>query len=146
MKATSKFLAALLTLMLLLSLAACRGGSETPRGGGGETPGTSVPEITEPGTSAPARLTADGAREIYNAWLVDHAELSDYTLSDENETYEWDGEEYYLFHAEEMSRYWYNILVHMETGALLFMMTPDGEDPETTVEPLDDWYNTHYAP
>ena len=137
MKATSKFLAALLTLMLALSLAAC--------GGGGETPGTSAPETTEPGTSAPTRLTAGEARDIYNAWLVDHAELSDYTLSDENETYEWDGEEYYLFHADEMSRYWYNILVHMETGELLFMMTPDGEDPITTVEPLQDWYNSTFA-
>jgi len=146
MKVTSKFLAALLTLMLLLSLAACGGGGETPSGGGDKPTGTSTPETTESGTSAPARLTAGEAREIYNAWLVDHAELSDYTLSDENETYEWDGEVYHLFHAEEMSRYWYNILVHMETGELLFMMTPDGEDPETTVEPLDDWYNTHYAP
>ena len=145
MKVTSKFLAALLTLMLLLSLAACGGGGETPSGGGDKPTGTSTPETTESGTSAPARLTAGEAREIYNAWLVDHAELSDYTLSDANETYEWDGEEYYLFHAEEMSRYWYNILVHMETGELLFMMTPDGEDPETTIEPLEDWYNSTFA-
>jgi len=98
------------------------------------------------GSARPARLSAAEARDIYNAWLVDHAELLDYTLSDASETYKWDGEAYHLFRAEEMSRYWYNILVHMETGELLFMMTPDGEDPETTIEPLEDWYNEHYAP
>jgi len=130
MKATAKFFAALLAFML--ALAAC--------GGGGETPGTSEPEA-----SAPARLTADEARALYYTWLETHVELSDYTLSDASETYEWDGEAYYLFHADEMSRYWYNILVHMETGALLFMMTPDGEDPITTVEPLEDWYYQYYA-
>ena len=135
MKATSKFLAALLTLMLVLSLAACGGGGEAPSGGGNEPTGT----------AAPARLTADEARALYYTWLETHAELSDYTLSDGTETYQWDGEEYYLFHAEEMSRYWYNILVHMETGELLFMMTPDGEDPITTVEPLQDWYNSTFA-
>ena len=137
MKTASKFLATLLTLMLALSLAAC--------GGGGEPSGTSAPETTEPGTSSPARLTAGEAREIYNTWLNDHAEIADYTLSDASETYEWDGEDYYLFHAEEMSLYWYNILVHMETGELLFMMTSDGEEPITTVEPLDDWYDQYYA-
>ena len=137
MKATSKVIAALLALMLALALAAC---------GGGDGPtGTAAPETTEPGTAAPARLTADEAREIYNAWLVDRAELSDYTLSGASEAYEHDGEVYYLFHAEEMSLYWYNILVHMETGELLFMMTPDGEDPIATVEPLEDWYNRYYA-
>jgi len=128
MKTTSKFLAALLMLMLALALAACGGGSNPPK------------------PPAPARLTAGEARALYYTWLETHVELSDYTLSDTSETYEWDGGEYHLFHADEMSRYWYNILVHMETGELLFMMTPDGEDPITTAEPLDDWYNTYYAP
>jgi hypothetical protein len=27
----------------------------------------------------------------------------------------------------------------METGGLLFMMTPDGKFPVDEVEPLDDW-------
>jgi len=91
-------------------------------------------------------LSAAEAKAVYDAWLERRAELSEYTLAESSETYEYDGEEYYLFRAEEMSRYWYNILVHMETGALLFMMTPDGEDPETTIESLDDWYDEHYAP
>ena len=137
-KTASQIFAVLLACIMALPLAAC--------GSGGNSPGTSAPETTEPGTSAPARLTADEARDIYNAWLGNRAELSDYTIGDASEAYEHDGEAYYLFRADEMSRYWYNILVHMETGALLFMMTPDGEDPETTIEPLDDWYDEHYAP
>jgi len=120
-KTTSQILAALLACIMALSLTAC--------GGGGET-----------------RLSAAEAKAVYDTWLNHRAELSEYTLGEASETYEYDGEAYYLFRADEMSRYWYNILVHMETGALLFMMTPDGEDPETTIEPLDDWYDRHYAP
>ena len=90
-------------------------------------------------------LAPDEARALYYTWLETHTELSDYALSDETGTYKWNDEDYYWFHANEISRYWYSILVHKETGAMLFMMTSDGEEPVTTVEPLDDWYDKQYA-
>jgi hypothetical protein len=99
-------------------------------------------ELTE---YAPARLTADNAIVIYNMWIDDrfanHAESLQYRLDGQlYEKYVIFGEPYYFFHANEDYMYWYNILVHMETGELLFMMTSDGMDPLTSIEPLDDWF------
>ena len=89
-------------------------------------------------------LTADEARQIYNAWLSGHADMSSYILDRQSyETYELYGERYYLFHADDMVKYWYNILVNMKTGEMLLMMTTDGKYPTTTYEPLDDWYNSN---
>ena len=91
-------------------------------------------------------LSVDEAMALYNAWLNNHAEVSSYTLNRQSyEAYELNGEQYYLFHADEMSMYWYNILVKMDTGRLLFFMTPDGEDPTPSIVPLDDWYNEIYS-
>jgi hypothetical protein len=87
-------------------------------------------------------LSVSDAREIYNVWLNNHAEMSEYTISLDHEIYG-DGA-YYWFQAENPEWYWYNILVDMETGELLFMMTPDGEDPAPDIEPLDDYYNRYY--
>ena len=93
---------------------------------------------------APA-ISAGRARAIYNTWLESHTGLSEYTLNRESfSIYEANGEYYYWFQAENMEWYWYNILVSFDTGELLFLMTPDGEDPVDTIEPLDDWYNTYY--
>jgi len=148
MKTTSKILAAVLALAMLLALAAC--GKENDPSGTTTQPETTI--TTQASTSipteasskieatAPAGMTADEARDIYAAWLEDHTELADYALGDEDETYEWQGAQYHLFHAENPTYYWYNILVDMETGELLFMMMSDGEFPETTVQPLDGWY------
>ena len=91
---------------------------------------------------APA-LSANDARAKYTAWLKNHAEMSAYTLNPQYEIYE-DGAYYYWFHAENPEWYWYNILVDMETGELLFMMTPDGEDSTPTTEPLDDFYSRSF--
>ena len=87
-------------------------------------------------------LSANDARAMYTAWLGNHAEMSKYTLGLHYQIYE-DGAYYYWFQAENPEWYWYNILVDMETGALLFMMTPDGEDPTPMIEPLDDYYNRY---
>ena len=91
---------------------------------------------------APA-LSANDARAVYNTWLGNHAGMSEYTLSLNYAIYE-DGAYYYWFFAENPEWYWYNILVDMETGGLLFMMTPDGEDTTPTIEPMDDYYNRYY--
>jgi len=133
-KVISKAVMALLSIAMPLALSSCGGGLNQPTG------------AAAPVASAPARFSPEEARALYYRWLETHTELSDYTLSDETGAYKWKGEEYYLFHAAEISRYWYNILVHKETGAMLFMMTSDGEEPVTTVEPLDDWYKREYAP
>ena len=91
-------------------------------------------------------LSVDEAMALYNAWLNSHTDVSSYTLNKQSyETYEFNGEQYYLFHANEMSMYWYNILVKKDTGRLLLFMTPDGEYPTPSVEPLDDWYNRFYS-
>ncbi|MDR2713062.1 MAG: hypothetical protein LBB91_08115 [Clostridiales bacterium] len=133
----TKILTAILVLIMLLTLAACWG------------KGPNVSEDEPPEISTPAQLSADEARAIYNMWLdahfADHEDISAYTLSKQsNEIYELGGEDHYLFHADEMSMYWYNILVHMKTGELLIMITPDGEDQAIDIEPLDDWYDRYY--
>ena len=97
-----------------------------------------------PDVSAPTELTVDEALELHNAWF-DNREDSPEPLNRETvELYEFDGARYYLFRAEEPSMYWYNILVHTETGKLLFMMTPDGEDPVTMIQPFDDYYENGF--
>jgi hypothetical protein len=88
-------------------------------------------------------LSANDARTIYNTWLGKHTEMSGYTLGSHYDTYA-DGAHYYWFHAENPQWYWYNILVYWNSGDLLFMMTPDGEDPTPVIEPLDDYYDRYY--
>ena len=96
--------------------------------------------------SAPASLTAEEAIGIYDGWTVEHSELADYRLNaQEYDEYVIFGERYYYFHSEEYFMYWYNILVHMETGELLFLMLSDGQYAGTHIEPLDDWYESAYA-
>jgi hypothetical protein len=100
----------------------------------------------EPAAFPPARLTADEAVAVYDAWLQEHpgnAEYStDYSIDKQsNSTYVLFGEQYYYFHAKDGWMYWYNILVHMETGELLFIMIEDGMFGGTTIMPLDDWYD-----
>ena len=150
MKTTSKLLAAVLALAMVLALAAC-GKTDDPAGttDPAEPSATAKASTTTSTTTsaeppAPAGLSASEAKAIYDAWLEDHDELAGYTLGDEAETYEWQDGQYYLFHAENPTYYWYNILVDMETGELLFMMMSDGEYPETIVQPLDGWYAETY--
>ncbi len=102
----------------------------------------------EPASYAPARMTADEAMGIYDAWLYEHSDNSsdDYSLDKQsNSKYVLFGEQYYRFDAEDEWKYWYNILVHMETGELLYMMTSDGMFGEISIEPLDDWHDSTNA-
>jgi hypothetical protein len=98
-----------------------------------------------------ALITADEAIEIYNKWKNDHfnasADSSHYRLNVESyDNYEIFGEQYYYFHTEEANMYWYNILINIKTGELLFMMISDGMYPIISIEPLDDWYDRSFAP
>ena len=106
------------------------------------------PEVTSQ-ASAPVIQTSpsvDDSIAIYNAWLDNHDELSSYTLDNQfYQLFDIFGEQYYCFNSDDPSKYWYNILVHVETGELLFMMTSDGEYPATSIESLDDWFNSIYA-
>ena len=93
-------------------------------------------------------LTPDEAIAIYNTWLEEHLDASDepseYVLDALSyEKYVIFGEEYYYFRAAEPYKYWYNILVHMETGDLLFMMISDGMYSLTSIEPLGDWWSAN---
>ena len=97
-----------------------------------------------PSTLTP--LSVNDAIAVYSTWLDSHEEVSSYTLDNQYyQTFDLFGAQYYWFNANDPSRYWYNILVHMQTGELLFMMTSDGEYPTTSIEPLDNWYGNNYA-
>ena len=74
---------------------------------------------SQPDVSVTKCLTANEAKAIYNAWLDNHVEISSYILGQSNEIYTLNGENYHLFHADEISKYWFNILVQMKTGELL---------------------------
>ena len=101
-----------------------------------------------PDTTAAARdpisglLTSEGAFAIYSSWQADHPEMS--LISRQSRIYEYHGEQYYHFPAKDTSMYFFNILVHTESGMLLNMMITDGMTPYTLIEPLDNWYRKNY--
>ena len=140
-----KILLCLVCLLLAVSILASCGsaGPQMPDSAGDAQAESSKPEDTP---AEPALLSADEANEIYTAWVAEHTELASYTLDTKSfEMYELSGEQYYLFHTNDDVSYWYNILIHTETGELLFMMSSDGENPTTSIEPLEDWYNSTYG-
>ena len=55
------------------------------------------------------------------------------------------GEDYFAFYVDSHEMYWFSILVHKETGALLSRIISDGEYPTEDIEPLDDWYSRYYG-
>jgi len=139
-----------LSLAIMLAFTACT--TVKPDGGDNAASGeTAVPVITDmPDENVSEKLTADEAFLIYNIWLDDHfggkSEIYSYTVNNlSNESYEYNGEDYYLFRADDDTMYWYNILAHKQTGELFMMMTSDGEEPVTEIEPLDDWYERFYG-
>ena len=92
----------------------------------------------------PALLSPDEAAEFYDAWIEEHRgdrDVSNLYSLDKYfyAMYEIFGDQYYHFSAEEDYLYWYNILVHADTGELLFMMTSDGMFAETIIATLDEW-------
>ena len=92
----------------------------------------------------PALLTSDDAFIVYNTWLNDrlgiHADTTYFRINNQPfGTYVLFGEQYYFFESEDSSWYWYNILVHMETGELLIMIIYDGQFGGTDIELLDTW-------
>jgi len=110
------------------------------------TPEKTESTISSPESSESAFLSVDEAILIYNTWLDNHDEVSSYTLDKQYyQTFDILGEQYYCFNADDPIRYWYNILIHMQTGELLFMMKSDGEYPATSIEPLENWYSSTYA-
>ena len=102
----------------------------------------------EPAEFAPATLTAEEALEIYNAWMeARFDEDAGYRLDNQSyNTYVIFGEQYYYFGAEDEYLYWYNILIHMETGELLYLLIYDGMFGGSDIMALDDWYDIAYAP
>ena len=93
---------------------------------------------------APARLTADEAVAVYNAWMndhsSDHAFAAEFSLARETYgRYVIFGEQYYYFHMDGSTYYWHNILVNMETGDLLSLSIDDGMFGGEYVMTMDDW-------
>ena len=107
----------------------------------GERPATVVGLLEDFGSGEQAapepKLSAEEARAFYDLWLDGDSD----TLSRESyEEFELFGEWYYLFRDENLSNYWYNILVHAETGELLLMLSGDGQFPVVSIQPLtDEW-------
>lgn len=100
----------------------------------------------------PPLLSAEGALEVFESWMVNNLSEDDYNnystrcrLSrDVYGSYEMLGEQYYYFRAEEGMNYWYNILVHMQTGEVLFLLITDGMFGEEVVMQANDWFNPVY--
>ena len=88
---------------------------------------------------APTGMTVDDALAIYYSWFDGRADDPTPLNAQPLAMYEFEGEDYYWFAAEEPHMYWHNILINTQTGELLFMMTPDGENPVTTIQTLEDW-------
>ena len=88
-------------------------------------------------------LTSDGAYAIYDFWRDKHPYAP--IISRQSVIIEHEGEKYYYFPAKYTYMYYYNVLVHMESGKMLGMQIEDGMDPVTTVGPIDDWYNSLYG-
>ena len=89
-----------------------------------------------------ALLSADEALEIYYARIDDlpptMALFNETPMNEQSTvTFVLFGEQYYHFIAEEDYKYWFNILVHMDTGDMLFMFTSDGLYPETEIMLLE---------
>jgi len=91
----------------------------------------------------PALLSVDEALGIYQTRMDDLPDDQDYFSEIRLERQPQGGvvlfgEQYYLFGAEENNMYWYNILVHMVTGDLLFMWIHDGMYGGYEIVLLDD--------
>ena len=107
---------------------------------------------TEIPTDAPDAelLTADEARTVAQSWLNERPDVQftgelPNTLDNEYLNITVDGEEYYLFILDNPEAYWFSILVHTKTGALLNRFVSDGEFSLEEIEPLEDWYNRYYG-
>jgi len=104
-----------------------------------------------PAINKTTRLSAQDAFDIYNAWLSEksalHPFIADYALHEQPRgTYEILGERYYYFRSEEAQRYYFNVLVHMDTGELLCVEIEDGMWGGEHVSFLDTWldYTSQY--
>jgi len=106
-----------------------------------EEPAASPP--AEPTTSPPiAVLSVEEAREIAQVWLDEHpVREPDLIDKEEHEDVDHDGDSYFRFFHIEPMMYWFSILVNVESGELLVMLTEDGMEPgPPVIEPLDEWY------
>jgi hypothetical protein len=160
----NRIFSVVIILSLLVSLTACGdngpgagdSGASPPEGGDKDTGGTSPVSPVSPPTDSggetsfepdppQARITAQEARAILQDWLDSHPIAPPDVLSPEYSERDVDGEAYYLFSLDNMEMYWANLLVHKETGDLLFMMVSDGEEPDIYTMPLGDWYDMFYG-
>jgi len=121
-------------------------------GGGGGSSGGSPPSSGggSPGSGggATASLSVDEARAIAQAWLNSNP-IDGYTNLD-RDWYDYTiyGEDYYRFFLNSNQAphmYWFNILVHKNTGEMFMLMTEDGEFPVETVYNLYEWYDRYYG-
>ena len=91
-------------------------------------------------------LSVNKARALAQAWLDKHpVEDGPNKLDDMFFEYTHNGEVYYQFFLTTMQMYWFNILVHMETGDMLLLLIEDGMDGGDYIEPLDEWYNNAFG-
>jgi len=112
------------------------------------TPDSTKPDNTPRVDTPPpvVLLTVNEARDIAQRWLNDNSTRESYTLDrNYHDEYTHRGENYYLFIDVEIQKYWFNVLVHMETGALFVMILDDGMDASPPqIEPIAEWFDRVY--
>jgi hypothetical protein len=97
-----------------------------------------------------AKITAEDAIEIYNAYIKSRFDSPDdiagHQLNKQSyEKYVLFGKQYYLFHAEDEYKYYYNVLVNMETGELSYLEIDDGMFGGEHIMLLDDMFERYYG-
>ena len=139
----------LLLIAVMLFCSACSNNTIQPQVNDEATP-TIAPASPTPTTPGSPALSPDEARSIAQTWLDKHPDIQftgemPNNFETESTIMAYDGEDYYLFYLDNPEAYWFSVLVHIETGTLLYRMMPDGEFPEEEIEPLEDWYNRYYG-
>jgi len=114
------------------------------------SPAPSAPEELSPisVTGGSRFLTGDDAKEIVVAWLDRHTELPPDSLSvcccGIYPSHIIFGDPYYSFFVDGMPVSLFSILVHIETGELLFKAKIEDGFIITVIGLLDDWYSWEY--
>jgi len=106
---------------------------------------TATPTPVPIATPTPARLSGDQASAIAQGWLDEHP-IEEHDVLERGYVMEQvSGQEYYRFFLDSPQMYWLSLLVHAQTGDMLYMIESDGEVSSKESGPLDAWYAQTYG-
>jgi hypothetical protein len=97
----------------------------------------------------PASITAEDAIELYNAYISGRVDnyggIAEFRLNKQSyEKYVIFNKQFYLFRSEEEYKYYYNVLVNMETGDMSYLQIDDGMFGGEHIMLLDDMLKMYY--